>query len=50
MKAFGIDARKDDVRSAMKSIGKDINETLVFEEFVKVMVPKLVFLFLLSNI
>lgn len=42
MRAFGIEARKDDVRNSMKSIGKDINETLVFEEFVKIMAPKLV--------
>ena len=41
MRAFGIEARKDDVRNSMKSIGKDVNETLVFEEFVKIMAPKL---------
>ncbi len=42
MKAFGIDARKDDVRTAMKSIGKETSETLVFEEFAKIMLPRLV--------
>jgi len=42
MKAFGIDAKKDDVRNAMRNIGKDVNETLVFEEFVKIMAPRLV--------
>ena len=42
MKAFGIEAKKDDIRNAMKNIGKDVNETIVFDEFVRIITPKLV--------
>ena len=42
MRAFGIEARKDDVRAAMKSVGKDLNDLVIFDEFVKIMAPRLV--------
>ena len=42
MKAFGIEAKKEDIRNSMKNIGKEISDTIVFEEFVKIMLPKLV--------
>lgn len=42
MKAFGIDAKKEDVRNAMRSIGKEVTETIGFNEFVRIITPKLV--------
>jgi Ca2+-binding protein (EF-Hand superfamily) len=42
MKAFGLDVKKEDVRNALKSIGKDVTDTIVFDEFVKIMAPRIV--------
>ncbi len=42
MKAFGLDVKKDDIRAAMKAIGKEVNDTIVFDEFIKIMAPRIV--------
>ena len=41
MRALGYDIRKADVIQAFGEVEKDISETLNFEEFVKVIAPKL---------
>ncbi len=42
MKAFGLEVKKDDVRQAMKAIGKEITDSIVFDEFLKIMAPRIV--------
>ena len=42
MKAFGIDAKKEDVRNAMRNVGKEPTESIIFDEFVRIMTPRLV--------
>ena len=41
MRALGYDIKKADVIAAFAEVDKDITETLNFEEFVKVISPKL---------
>jgi Ca2+-binding EF-hand superfamily protein len=43
MKAFGLEVKKDDVRQAMKAIGKEVTDTIVFDEFLKIMAPRIVY-------
>ena len=38
-----MDVKKEDVRNIMSDIGKDIGDPINFSEFVKIMVPRLVY-------
>lgn len=42
MRAFGIEINKGDILSIMNSLGKNVNETLNFNEFLSIMGPRLV--------
>jgi centrin-1 len=41
MKAFGLDIKKHDIRVIMRSINKDITETITFQEFANLMIPRI---------
>ena len=42
MKAFGIDVKKEELKNAIKGLGKEPTDQIVFEEFVKIITPRLV--------
>lgn len=42
MRAFGVEVNKGDILSIMNSLGKNVNETINFNEFLNVMSPRLV--------
>jgi len=37
MIAFGIQVKKEDIKIIYKELGKDINESLNFQEFIEIM-------------
>ena len=41
MIAFGIQVKKEDIKTIYKELGKDINEALNFKEFIEIMQPRI---------
>jgi centrin-1 len=41
MRAFGLEVKKHDIRVIMRSINKDISETITFQEFANLMIPRI---------